>query len=196
MLKKSVMSMFIIVLFLGSSGFSQGTNYIVDKNHTGIGFSVTHMLIAKVRGEFKEYDINFVFDENDLSKSSVSATIKVSSINTEIERRDGHLKSPDFFDAANHPDMTFESTRIEKKDGGYVAHGKLTIRETTKEVALPFIIKGPVKDGQGKTRIGVEANLTINRFDYGLNWNNALEAGGLVVSEDVNIEINAEFTAQ
>ncbi len=197
MLQKLILASLLIALLTVSSGFSQGVTYKIDPAHSTVGFSVTHMLISDVDGKFKEYDATFVLNENDPSKSSVNATIKVASVDTENEKRDGHLTSPDFFDAASHPEITFESSSVEKKDdGNYVANGKLTIRGTTKDVALPFTVKGPVTDPWGNTKIGVQAEMTIDRQKFGVSWSKTLDAGGLVVDNKVIIIIKAEMAKQ
>lgn len=118
-------------------------------------------------------------------------TIKTASISTDNEGRDNHLKSPDFFDAANNPEVTFKSSRIEKKGDGYIAHGILTLRGVSKEIALPFTLGGPMAGQRGKV-LGVDASTTINRQDYGVKWSRTLDAGGLAVSDEVKIELNIE----
>jgi len=122
----------------------------------------------------------------------VRVTIKTASIDTGNADRDNHLRSPDFFDAAKYPEITFASTRIEKRGDEYVCIGTLTIRGVSREVAIPFRILGVVRDQRGNTRLGVEAGLTINRLDYGVSWSRALEGGGLVVGNDVKIELNVQ----
>lgn len=174
---------------------SQPRQFNIDKAHSHIAFEVSHMVISEVNGEFHDYEVNLMFDANDVTKSSVETRIKVASIDTDQEKRDNHLRSSDFFDAETHPEIIYKSKKIEKSSDGYVAHGDLTIRGVTKEVALPFKVKGPIKDSRGNTRIGVEANLTINRQDYGVSWSKTLDGGGLVAGNDVKIGIQAEFTA-
>ncbi|MFX0095986.1 MAG: YceI family protein, partial [Candidatus Hodarchaeota archaeon] len=146
-----------------------------------------------VPGKFGDYTIDFMFDEKDLSKSSVKATIKTASINTDNKQRDEHLRSADFFDAEKYPEITFVSDEIKKKGGQYVAKGTLTIRGVSKEIELPFIILGPVQDSRGNTRIGVEASLTIDRQEYGVSWSKTLDTGSLVVSDEVNIKLDVEL---
>lgn len=184
---------FIAAFALGifaATGFAQ-EKYEIDPVHSNIGFTVRHMVVAKVSGGFKEFAGTILYDENDITKSSVNVTIKTTSINTQNERRDNHLRSDDFFGAAKDSLITFVSKKIEKRDDGYVAVGDLTIRSVTNQVELPFKILGKVEDARGK-RIGIEAGLTIDRFDYGVKWDRTIESGGLVVSKKVDINLAVE----
>lgn len=165
--------------------------YTIDPVHSSMGFAVTHMMVSSVQGKFKEFNGAIQLDEKNIENSSVEVTIKTASISTDNEKRDGHLRSPDFFDVEKHPEITFRSSKVEKKDDGYVATGQLTIRGVTKEVQLPFKLRGPVKIGDGK-RIGVKAGLNLNRQDYGVSWSKSLDGGGLVVSDEVEIDLNVE----
>jgi len=187
---KYILSFIVLLLF---SALSFAGNYNIDKAHSNIGFSVSHMVIADVEGEFTDYEVDLTFDQNNLSNFNVSTTIKIASVNTENEKRDGHLRSPDFFDAANNPEMTFTSSKVEKTKDGYKAHGTLTMRGVSKEIELPFKVKGPIKDNWGNTRIGVKASTVINRQDYGVKWDKTLDTGGLIAGNDVTILIDAEF---
>lgn len=180
------------LLFI-TSGIQAADKFVADKAHTHIGFTVKHMVIATVPGKFQDYDIEFIFDEKDLSKSSVKATIKTASIFTDDQKRDEHLRSADFFDAVNYPEITFVSNNISKKGDSYVAKGTLTIRGISKEIELPFTILGPINDPWGNTKIGVSAETKINRLDYKVSWNKTLDTGGLVVSNDVNIKLDVEM---
>ncbi len=129
--------------------------YVIDKVHSNIGFSVKHLMVSTVRGNFTDFMGEIMLDPMDMTKSSVMVTIKTASISTDNEGRDNHLKSPDFFDVANNPKVTFKSSRIEKKGDAYVAHGMLTLRGVSKEVALPFTLGGPLPGQRGKV-LGVE----------------------------------------
>jgi polyisoprenoid-binding protein YceI len=154
-------------------------------------------MVSTVRGDFRKVTGTVTLDDKDPTKSTVDATIDVSSINTGIEKRDDHLKSPDFFDVAKYPSMTFKSKKIQNAggEGKYKITGDLTLHGTTKEVVLDF--EGnlkPVKDPMGKTRIGGIASTKLNRKDFGLAWNKALETGGVVVGDDVTITIDMEMT--
>lgn len=186
-----LMLVWIATLFSVSSALS-ADQYTIDPVHSSIGFSVRHMMVSNVKGKFKDVSGTIVYDAADITKSSVNVTIKTASISTDNDQRDNHLRSPDFFDAANNPDITFQSKRIEKKGTGYVAVGTLTMRGVPKEVSMPFAILGTVKDQRGRGRLGVEASLTINRMDYGISYSRALDSGGLVVSNEVKIELNVE----
>ncbi len=181
-----------ITLFM-LTAFAFGGTYSIDKAHSNVGFAVDHMVIATVDGKFNDFDVELTFDPNDLSTFNLKAIIKIASVDTDQEKRDNHLKSPDFFDAQTHPEMIFSSSKVEKKGNGYVAKGTLNIRGTQKEISLPFTVKGPIKDGWGNERIGVKAGVVVNRQDYGVKWSKSLDSGGLVVSDEVQVNINAEF---
>ena len=184
---------FISVFALGlmaTNNFAQ-EKFDIDVTHSNVNFTVRHMVVSKVTGGFKEFSGAILYDEKDLSKSSVNVTIKTASINTQNERRDTHLRSADFFDAENNPDITFVSKKIEKRNGEYVAIGDLTMRGVTKEIELPFTILGTRKTQQGSI-MGIEAKTTVNRFDYGVKWDRALDDGSLVVGKDVDITLTVE----
>ena len=166
--------------------------YEIDPAHTSIGFAVRHLVINKVRGSFKTFSGEIFYDEKDITKSSVSVTIQAASISTDHQKRDKHLRSPEFFDVERFPLITFRSTRVERRADGYVAVGTLTMHGISREIALPFTLLGRVKDPWGNTRIGVEASLTLNRQDYGVSWSKTMDNGGLVVGNEVRIEINLE----
>jgi polyisoprenoid-binding protein YceI len=167
-------------------------SYNLDPAHSLIGFAVRHLEINWVQGRFKDFQGTITFDEQDITKSSVEFTAKVASVDTEVEARDKHLRTADFFDAEKYPEMTFRSTRVERKGkDGYVLHGDLTLKGVTKPVALSFTISGAVKDPWGNTRFGIEAHTKINRRDFGVNYGNAF-AGGLDVGNEVNIDLRLE----
>ncbi|MCS6818199.1 MAG: YceI family protein [Blastocatellia bacterium] len=183
----------VIAILVGALVPAWGADeFVIDPVHSSIEFSVRHMMVTNVRGRFREFSGTIVYDEKDITKSSVRVTIKTASIDTGNADRDNHLRSPDFFDAAKYPEITFVSTRIEKRGDDYVCIGTLTMRGVSREVAIPFRILGVVRDPRGNTRLGVEAGLTINRLDYGVSWSRALEGGGLVVGNDVKIELNVQ----
>ena len=166
----------------------------VDKSHTHINFVARHMMISKVRGEFTDYDITVNFDENNLTATTVDVTIKADSINTRDAQRDAHLKSPDFFNADEYPVLTFKSKKVEQSSpntGRLI--GDLAIRGVTKEVVLDVEYSGVMKGPWGGHNAGFSAKTVINRKDWGLTWNVALETGGLLVSEQVTIEIELEL---
>ncbi|HKS41938.1 MAG TPA: YceI family protein [Blastocatellia bacterium] len=171
--------------------------YAIDPAHTTIGFSVRHLVINNVPGRFREFNGTIQFDPENLTNSSVTFTAKSNSIDTGIEPRDKHLRSADFFDVERYPEITFKSTRIEKKGkDDFIAHGDFTLHGVTRPVALPFKLYGAIKDPWGKMRIGVEAGLTINRQDYGVAWSQKLGDGGLVVANDVKIALFVEAVKQ
>src|SRR5882724_4696748 len=165
----------------------------VDIAHSEIAFSVRHMMFAKVRGNFKKWDATLAYDPTDPQKSSVEVDIETGSIDTRDEKRDGHLRSPDFFDSEKYPTMKFKSKRIEPAGKArYRLVGDLTIRGATHEVVLDVEQTGGGKDPWGNERIGFTAKGAINRGEWGLVWNQALEAGAVLVSDKVDIEVEAE----
>jgi polyisoprenoid-binding protein YceI len=171
--------------------------YKVDPAHASVNFSIEHMVINTVHGRFRQFEGSITVDpDNGNALKGASGTIQVKSIDTDIEKRDNHLRSPDFFDAEKFPTITFESTEIKKDGSEQVLVGKFTMHGVTKDVSLPFKLKGPIKGPMGNTIVGLEVNAKLNRKDYGLTWNKAIEAGGLMVGEDVTIQINAELVKQ
>lgn len=186
----------VLVSWCLTSRATSADTYVVDTAHTLVGFTVRHLVINKVRGKFNEFIGTITYDEQDLSKSSLQGSIRVASVDTDNDKRDRHLRSPDFFNAATYPAITFTTTRIEPTDTGYSLIGDLTIRATTKEVVIPFNITGKIVDPGGKTRIGFEAVLRINRQDYGVSYNKVLDNGGLVVGNTVDIELIGEAIKQ
>lgn len=167
-------------------------NYTIDTAHSSIGFAVRHMVVAKVRGRFTRFSGTFAFDAEDLSKSQVDVTIEAASIDTHEAQRDGHLRSGEFLDVENHKDITFKSKRVEGSGNELQVIGDLTIRGVSREVALEVEHHGGGKDPWGNEKIGFSAKIAINRKDYGLTWNAALETGGVLVGEKVEIEIDVE----
>ncbi len=168
----------------------------LDAVHTHVGFSVKHMMVSTVRGQFKQYSGTLNIDAADFTKSTFEGEVDVASIDTSNSQRDDHLRSADFFDAANHPKIKFVSSRIESKgDNEYVVHGDLTIRDATHPVAFEVEYQGSGKNPWGKTVTGFSAKATVNRKDFGLGWNAVLETGGVLVGEKVKIEIDVEAAA-
>ena len=162
--------------------------YNVDASHSNVGFKVKHLMISNVTGKFDKFNGSFEFDEKTNMLKSLKGEAEVASINTENEKRDGHLKSADFFDAANFPKVTFTLDKIDNDK----AYGKLTMRGVTKAVELDYENNGTITDPWGNKRVGLELSGKINRKDFGLNWNKTLEAGGVVVDETVKLEIEVE----
>ncbi len=183
----------IAVLALAPAIATAAETFQIDASHSNVGFGVKHMVVATVRGAFSEYEGSATVDLGDLTNSSVEVSIKTASIDTRQADRDQHLRSADFFDAENHPEMTFRSTSIERDGDDLVAVGDLTIRDVTRSVRMPIEVSGPIQDPWGNTRLGVSGSLTIDRTEFGLTWNQALETGGLVVAKDVEIEIDVEL---
>jgi polyisoprenoid-binding protein YceI len=169
-------------------------HYKIDPAHTSIGFSVRHMGVSNVKGHFDDFSGSLVLDNGAIQEAN--GTIQVKSVNTGMERRDNHLRTGDFFDAAKYPVITFKSKRVEKSGDQTVLISDFTMRGVTKEIKLPVTVSGPVKDPMGNTRLGIEAKTTVNRKDYGMQFNGVMETGGLVVGEEVTIEINAEATKE
>ena len=164
----------------------------VDHAHTNVGFSVKHMVVAKTTGAFNDFTATLELDPDDMSTFTIMATIQAASIDTNNENRDNHLRSPDFLDVANHPTITFASSELSTMGGEHVLHGALTIRGVTQDVEIPIEIVGPVM-AMGNTVVGFAGTFTINRHDYGVSWSRTLDNGGLVVAEEVEIEVNGEF---
>jgi polyisoprenoid-binding protein YceI len=165
----------------------------IDTSHSEILFRVRHMMISHVRGQFSTFSGTIAIDEANPSASAVTVNIDVASINTRDEKRDEHLKSPDFFDAATYPHITFTSTAIEVTGANTgKIHGDLTIKGVTKPVVLDATFVGKAKSPWGTTSAGFNASTTINRTDFGLTWNVALETGGILVGEEITIDIELE----
>jgi polyisoprenoid-binding protein YceI len=187
----------VLLLITGfgiSSLFAQKAGWNLDKAHSSVGFSVKHMVLSEVTGNFKDFDVKFTSSKSDFTDAVVDATIKVASINTDNEKRDGHLKTDDFFNAEKYPLITFKSDSFEKVgDNKYKITGDLTIRDVTKKVTFDAVYNGSIKAPWGAQIYSWKATLAVNRFDYGLKWNKAIEAGGLIAGETVNITLNLEL---
>jgi polyisoprenoid-binding protein YceI len=175
-------------------GYVAGT-WSIDPIHSEVGFSVRHMMVSKVRGKFTKFSGEIVTGE-DILGSSVTAEIDLASIDTGAEQRDGHLRSPDFFDTDNHPVMTYQATGLRADGDDYVLDGELTLKGVTKNVPLTLELNGFGPDPYGGTRAGFTATGEINRQDFGVNWNAAMETGGLVVSDKVSIHLEIEAVLQ
>lgn len=169
------------------------TQYNIDTTHSEIGFSVRHMMFAKVRGQFKSWTASIQYDAAAPAKTTLTVDVDVASIDTREEKRDAHLRSDDFFSAEKFPKMSFRSKYVEPTgQGSYKLVGDLTIRGTTREIALDVEQTGGGKDPWGNQRLGFSAKGAINRGDFGLKWNQALETGGVLVSDKVELEIEAQ----
>jgi len=182
------------VLCLVAPGLLHAASWEFDPEHTGVHFKVRHLMVSSVRGEFEKVTGKIVYDEADVTKSTADITIDAASINTRVAKRDAHLRSPDFLDAAKYPVITFRSKRVEKAGNGMLKMtGDLTIRGVTKEVVLA--VEGPtpaIKDPWGNQRVGGQAATKIHRKDFGLVWNKIVEAG-VVVGDEIGITIDLEI---
>lgn len=168
----------------------------IDNVHTHVGFSVKHMMVTTVRGQFKSYSGTVNLDPKDFARSTFVGEIDVASIDTGNTDRDNHLRTGDFFDAPNHPKIAFSSTSIEaKSDGEYTVNGSITIRGVTKPIVLDVEFLGTSKNPYGKTVAGLSVRGTLNRKDFGVSFNAALETGGVAVGEKVKLEVDVEAIA-
>jgi len=175
-------------------GSAKASTWELDAAHSNIGFSVRHMAISNVRGAFTGASGTLQMDEKVPARSTVEVDVEVKSIDTRNDKRDDHLRSPDFFDVAQFPQMHFKSTKVEKVGKSYRLHGQLTMHGVTKPVVLAVETTGKsTKDPFGMTRMGFTATGKLNRKEFNLNWNKAIEAGGLMVGEEITLNIDAEF---
>ena len=176
---------------------AQATTWTVDKAHTQVEFGVKHMMFTTVRGQFRNVDATILLDEDNPNDSSVEAVIDAASIDTAAADRDAHLRSADFFDVETHPQLTFRSKRIEgasfREGEKFKLIGDLTIRGTTREVTLDVTFEGRGRDPWGVEKAAFTAEGKIDRHDFGLTWNQALETGGVLVGRDIKLMINAQF---
>lgn len=192
------MQPFILTVSLGLATAAPvattASTWEVDTAHSEVGFKVRHLAVSNVRGNFTKFSGTVKLDEKNIANSSVVVTVDTRSVNTNNQKRDKHLRSSDFFDADRYPEMKFVSTRVRKSGDGLEVTGNLTLHGVTKPITLA--VEGPtgeVKDPWGKTRRGATARATINRQDFGLRWSKTLETGGLVVGNDVKIELEVEL---
>ena len=170
-------------------------DYTLDPSHTRIGFSARHAMVTKVRGNFEQFEGSATVDTANPANSSVKVVIEAASVTTHNEQRDGHLKTPDFFDVENYPQLTFVSTDVARDGSEWAITGDLTINGVTKSVTIPFEETGSAKDPFGNTRVGFEGETTIDRTDWNLSFNAALETGGVLVSEKVKLEFDVSAIA-
>lgn len=170
------------------------SNYKIDPSHSEVSFKVKHLMISTVTGQFAAFDASMQSESSDFTDAQITFSADISSISTNNSQRDEHLKSADFFDAANHPQMTFTSTAMRKKDAeNYELEGELSLRGVSKPVTLQVEYAGRMTDPYGQEKHGFEISGKINRKDFGLTWSAVTEAGGVVVSDDVKIAVNAQF---
>ena len=187
-MKKSIL--FLLAIAVATLGQAQ-TNWQFDKVHSNIGFTVKHMVIAEVSGSFKDSDVKVSSPSADFNGATIEFVAKVGSIDTQNEMRDGHLKGADFFDAEKFPEIKFTG-KLVKKGKTYSAVGKLTLKDVTKDVSFPVEYLGTINTGK-QVKAGFKLSGSIKRFDYNLNWKNALESGELVVGDEVKLNANIEL---
>ncbi|MCH9647855.1 MAG: YceI family protein [Deltaproteobacteria bacterium] len=177
---------------LAGGSAQAGSSYVIDASHSEAAFQIRH-LVTKVRGNFTSFEGKILLDSGNLEASSVNFEIDASSVNTSNKDRDDHLRGEDFFAVEKFPKITFESASFKKSgDDRYDVEGTLTMRGVAKKVTLPVSFLGEAKDPWGNTRAGFETEITLNRKDYGINWNAALDQGGYILGDDVKVEINLE----
>jgi polyisoprenoid-binding protein YceI len=186
---KKLNALFLGLLVAGSA-LAQ-TTWTIDKVHSKIGFSAVHMVVAETEGKFDDFDATIISKSNDFNGAEVEFTAKVASINTENEKRDGHLKSDDFFSAEKFPEIKFKGTLV-KEGGKYKLRGKLTLRDVTKDVEFDVTYGGQINTGRGE-KAGFKLTGVINRQDYGLKWANKLQDGSAVVGDEVTISCKIEL---
>jgi len=185
---------FLAIIFLFTASLFAQTTWTVDKSHSKVGFGVTHLVITDVDGFFKDYDAQITTEGDDFSKTQIDFTIKTNSIFTDNKDRDNHLRSDDFFNAEKYPNMIFKGKSMKKVgDKKYKLIGDFTIRDVTKQIALDVTYNGTVKDPWGNTKSGFKVTGEIDRFDYNLKWNKAIETGSLVVGKDVELVIDLQL---
>jgi polyisoprenoid-binding protein YceI len=183
----------MIALALAVATAASAAQYEIDKTHSSVGFKVKHMMVSNVRGGFGDFAGSFTWEAAKPTEATVNATIQMGSVDTGNENRDKHLLSPDFFDAAAFPTMTFVSTKVEPKGADrYALHGDLTLRGVTKPVVLDLTFVGEMVDTKAGARTGWEATGVINRRDFGVNFSKVLDNGGLAVGDEVTIELAIE----
>lgn len=191
-MKKQLFSLVILAFMV--SGIAAQTTWNVDKAHSNVKFSVSHMVVSEVEGSFRGFEGSLVAAKADLSDASVKFSVDVNSVNTDNERRDGHLKSDDFFNAEKFPTITFVSKSFTKlKDNKYKLVGNMTMRGVTRSVTLEVTYGGTITDPYKNTRAGFKITGKINRKDFGVNWSKAMETGGLVVGDDVEFTCRVEL---
>ncbi len=182
---RKILGLLLAVLSVCGSALA-ADEFKIDPVHSSVNFSVMHMSVSTVNGRFTDFEGKIIFDDKDTTKSSVSVKIKAGSINTDNSSRDGDLKSAKYFDVEKFPELTFQSKSVEKKGDSYVAHGTLTIHGVSKDIDLPFELKGPVDSKNGKI-MGAHAGVTINRQDFGIT-----NAPAAMIGNDIKIDLNVE----
>ncbi len=192
---KRIFQLFVLgvsVLAAGQS-YAAADVYTIDDVHSSLGFSVKHLMVSTTHGAFKEYAGTIAYDPVDPTAFKANVTIQAKSIDTDVQKRDDHLRGPDFFEVEKYPTITFTSKTLTGKDGVYTLLGDLTMHGVTKEISLPLTVTGPIKNPMGGDFIiGLEGQSTINRQDFGINWNKAFDNWGLAVGNDVTIRVALE----
>jgi polyisoprenoid-binding protein YceI len=194
MMQRARLGLIIAIALLALPVLSQASTWQIDPAHTSVQFSARHLMISNVRGEFTKVSGTIASDGDDPGSVKIDAVIDAASIDTRVAMRDGHLRSPEFLDVEKYPTITFKSKKLEPNGKGkWKLTGDLTLHGVTREVVLD--VEGPtaiIKDPMGKTRVGASASATISRKDFGLTWNRALEAGGVMVGDEIPIVIDVE----
>ena len=191
MFRRILFSAVLIGLLSLGSVFA-ADKYEIDQAHSYVGFSVRHMVISNIKGNFTDFSGTIMYDDKDISKSSANIKINVASIDTYNEKRDEHLGGKDFFETEKYPEMVFESSRLEKKGNDYIMHGFLTMHGVKKEISIPFEILGRATGFRGEERIGFEGSTKLSRKDFGIAFSAVMETGGLVVGDEVKIDLQIE----
>lgn len=194
-MKTKHLNFFVPTLALFITLSVQAGTYQIDQDHSQVAFQIRH-LVSKVKGHFTEFEGTFSIDDKKIANSKFSAKIKVARINTNNEKRDNHLKGPDFFDVDQFPIITFESTKVSGSSKNMMIEGNLTMHGVTRPVTLKTKNNGTATDPWGNERIGLTATGKINRKDFGINWNKALDKGGVMLGEEVDIELEIEGIAK
>ena len=182
----------LLAVIMAAGAVFSADKYSIDLSHSYAGFSVRHLVITNVKGNFASFSGEITFDENDTIKSSANVIIDIASINTSNADRDKHLRSADFFDVEKYPEMTFVSTGVEKDGDDMILNGRLTMHGVTKDISIPFEFLGKVIDPWGKERIAFEGETKLSRKEYGMTWSKTIETGGLIVGDEIKIELQIE----
>ena len=190
-------SFLAIFMIFAATLSAEGRSWVIDNEHSNLRFITNHMMISEIEGHFEDFYAAVTFDEKEIATTNINVTARVGSINTGNVRRDDHLRSDDFFDADNYPELKFRGRSVQHISGNkFKLIGDMTVKNVTKEIAVDMSYGGMVVDYWGNKRAAIKLEGSFNRFDFGLNWNEVLEAGGLIVGEDVRIHCNLEILQQ